>query len=247
MIGQLLYWIYLICIGIPLFLLLTLFTSLITIIGCSLGSQYLFSYYPGMIWSWLTCYIALCPVKVSGRENREKNKSYVIISNHQGAFDIFLIYGFLHVPFKWVMKSELKDIPFVGKACKAAGFIFVNNTSFYKALASIYEAEGLLKKGSSIMIFPEGARSHTGKLSPFKKGAFQMATDQHLSILPLTINGPIEILKRGSWKIKPHRMELIIHPPLEPEQKEYTTKKLGLLADKAHFIIHQDLWDKYKS
>jgi len=200
-----------------------------------------------MIWSWLTCYIALCPVTVSGRENSKKNKSYVIISNHQGAFDIFLIYGFLHLPFKWVMKSELKDIPFVGKACKAAGFIFVNSTSFYKALASIYEAEGLLKKGYSIMIFPEGSRSHTGQLSPFKKGAFQMATDEHLSILPLTINGPIEVLKRNSWKIKPHRMELIIHPPIEIEQKEFTPKDLRSLANKAQAIIGKDLWEKYKS
>lgn len=76
------------------FLLLTILTALFTMVGCLLGGDRVFSYYPGMIWSRLTCWLAFCPVKVRGREHIRKGQSYVFAANHQGAFDIFLIYGF---------------------------------------------------------------------------------------------------------------------------------------------------------
>ena len=69
----------------------------------------------------------LIPVTVEGRENMEPGQSYVFVSNHQGAFDIFLIYGFLGRNFKWMMKRGIMKIPFVGFACKAAHHIFVDN------------------------------------------------------------------------------------------------------------------------
>ena len=90
--GRILYRIYFWVVCIPLFLLLTLLTALFTIVGCVLGGERIFSYYPGMIWSRLTCYLALCPVTVRGEEHIEKGRSYVFVANHQGAFDIFLIY-----------------------------------------------------------------------------------------------------------------------------------------------------------
>ena len=108
---------------VPVFLVLTILTAVTTIVGCLLGGEKIFSYYPGMIWSRLTCYLALCPVKVRGREHLQPGKSYIFAANHQGAFDIFLIYGFLGVPIKWVMKAGIGKIPFVGTACRAAGFI----------------------------------------------------------------------------------------------------------------------------
>ena len=98
---------------VPVFLVLTILTAVTTIVGCLLGGEKIFSYYPGMIWSRLTCYLALCPIKVRGREHLQPGKSYIFAANHQGAFDIFLIYGFLGVPIKWVMKAGIGKIPFV--------------------------------------------------------------------------------------------------------------------------------------
>ena len=110
---RLFYVLYTWIIFVPLFLVLTLLTALTTIVGCMLGGERIFSYYPGMIWSRLACYLALCPVKVRGREHIRKGQSYIFAANHQGAFDIFLIYGFLGAPIKWIMKASLERIPFV--------------------------------------------------------------------------------------------------------------------------------------
>lgn len=242
-----LYKLYTWLIFVPIFLVLTVLTAVIVIIGCLLGGDKIFSYYPGMIWSRLTCYLALCPVKVRGREHIAKNTSYVFVANHQGAFDIFLIYGFLGVPIKWVMKAGLGKIPFVGAACRAAGFIFVDNSTPKAAAKTILEAEHALRNGASIAIFPEGSRTYDGKMIQFKKGAYQMAADQRLDIIPITLNGPFDVLPIGSLNLCRHRMEMIIHPPVSTEGVLSSQKKeLQQLADSTQATIASALWDNYK-
>ena len=231
---------------VPIFLVLTLLTALTTIIGCLLGGERVFSYYPGMIWSRLTCYLALCPVHVWGREHIERGKSYVFVANHQGAFDIFMIYGFLGVPIKWVMKAGLEKIPFVGAACRAAGFIFVDNSSSKAAARSVREAERALKSGASIAIFPEGSRTKTGRLGRFKKGAYQMAADQHLPIIPITLNGPFDVLPIGSLNLHRRPMEMVIHEAIPAESMDPSHEGLQQMANRTREIIESSLWDKYK-
>lgn len=231
---------------VPIFLVLTLLTALTTIIGCLLGGERVFSYYPGMIWSQLTCYLALCPVHVRGREHIERGKSYVFVANHQGAFDIFMIYGFLGVPIKWVMKAGLEKIPFVGAACRAAGFIFVDNSSTKAAARSVREAERALKSGASIAIFPEGSRTKTGRLGRFKKGAYQMAADQHLPIIPITLNGPFDVLPIGSLNLHRRPMEMVIHEAIPAESMDPSHEGLQQMANRTREIIESSLWDKYK-
>ena len=231
---------------VPIFLVLTLLTALTTIIGCLLGGERVFSYYPGMIWSRLTCYLALCPVHVRGREHIERGKSYVFVANHQGAFDIFMIYGFLGVPIKWVMKAGLEKIPFVGAACRAAGFIFVDNSSSKAAARSVREAERALKSGASIAIFPEGSRTKTGRLGRFKKGAYQMAADQHLPIIPITLNGPFDVLPIGSLNLHRRPMEMVIHEAIPAESMDPSHEGLQQMVNRTREIIESSLWDKYK-
>lgn len=243
---RILYAFYFWLIVIPLFLIVTILTALTTIIGCLLGGEKIFAYYPGMIWSRLTCYLALCPVKIRGREHIDRKRSYVFVSNHQGAFDIFLIYGFLGVPIKWVMKAGIGKIPFVGAACRAAGFIFVDNSSAKAAARSVQEAEKALKNGGSVVVFPEGSRTYDGKMIRFKKGAFQIAVDQQLPIVPITLNGPFHVLPIGKLNVRRHRMEMVIHPPI-PLKEEYTSgKELQQTADHTRSIIHSALWEEFR-
>lgn len=142
---KILYNIYQICFALPVLLVLTVFTALVTIIGSLLGGAHFWGYYPGKIWSQLICYLLLIPVKINGREKLHKRTSYVFVPNHQGSFDIFLIYGFLGRNFKWMMKKSLRKIPFVGKACESAGHIFVDRSSPKKVLATMRQAEASLK------------------------------------------------------------------------------------------------------
>jgi 1-acyl-sn-glycerol-3-phosphate acyltransferase len=115
------------------------------------------------------------------------------------------------------MKQSLRKIPLVGKACELAGFIFVDNSSPQAAAKTISKAEQRLKNGASVVLFPEGSRSDTGELGRFKKGAYQMALDLKLPLVPVTINGSYRVLPKYSWFIRPHRLELIIHPPISTE------------------------------
>jgi len=243
--------IYQIFIWTPLSLLTTLITAITVIIGCTLGGERFFSFYPPAIWSKLMCLFALCPVKVVGKEKLNKKQSYVFISNHQGAYDIFLIFGHIGQPIKWVMKQSLRKIPFVGFACEKAGFIFVDNSSPQAAARTIRLAEEKLKKGASIAIFPEGSRTRTGKMGAFKKGAYQMSLDLKLPIVPITINGSFDIMPIGTHSINPSKMELIIHDPIpmddiHPENLRELTVKIRELSDRSREIIASGLWEKYR-
>jgi len=244
---RLIYYLYLVCIAAPVFLVATVLTALTTIIGCMLGGEKIFSFYPGMLWSKITCYLALCPVKVRGRENLEKKQSYVFVANHQGAFDVFLMYGFLGASIKWMMKIGLAKIPLVGAACRAAGFIFVDNSSPRAAQRSISEAERRLKKGDSLVVFPEGSRTPDGKMHRFLKGAFRVALDLHLPIVPITLNGPYKVMPIGSKMICPHRMEMVIHPPIFVDEVMFADREnLQKLMDEVKGVIASALWEEFR-
>lgn len=216
---KILYRIYQLCIVLPIFLVLTLLTALTTIVGSLIGGAHVWGYYPGKIWSQLTCRLLLLPVRVTGREKLDKHTSYVFAPNHQGAFDIFLIYGFLGRNFKWMMKKSLRKIPFVGKACESAGHIFVDRASQKGMLATIRQAERSLTNGVSLVVFPEGSRTADGSLGAFKRGAFQLADDLQLPVVPVTIRGSFDVLPKSAKWVRRHRLELIIHEPLPPQGK----------------------------
>ena len=161
---KILYYIYQICIALPILLVLTILTAIVTIVGSLVGGAHFWGYYPGKIWSQLICLFLLIPVKIRGREKLHGKTSYIFVPNHQGSFDIFLIYGFIGRNFKWMMKKSLRKLPFVGKACESAGHIFVDHSGPKKVLETIQQAKASLKDGVSLVVFPEGARTFTGHM-----------------------------------------------------------------------------------
>lgn len=216
-----LYYLYQLVVVLPLFLCSTILTALVTTVGCTLGDGHFWGYYPGKLWSQFTIRILLLPVKVEGCKYVEKGQSYVFVANHQGAFDIFLIYGFLGRNFKWMMKQSLRKIPLVGKACEAAHHIFVDKSGPSKIKESYEKAREELKDGMSLVVFPEGARTHTGKMGPFRRGAFMLADELQLPVVPLTINGSFNVLprQRDGRFIHWHPLRLTIHQPIYPVGK----------------------------
>jgi 1-acyl-sn-glycerol-3-phosphate acyltransferase len=154
-------------------------------------------------------------VKVIGVENMDKRQSYVVVSNHQSQFDIFVLYGWLGVDFKWVIKQELRKVPAIGIACEKIGHIFIDRSNRERALASLHQAKKNIVNGTSVIFFPEGTRSQDGSLGLFKKGAFKMAIDLELPILPITIVGTKEILPSNSMDLFPGKARMIIHRPID--------------------------------
>lgn len=229
---------------VPIFVVLTIITALTVMIFAPVFGSRFWGYYPPKWWSRFTCWLALCRIKSSGHENLNPRGSYIFVANHQGAFDIFLTYGFLNQNIKWIQKASLRKIPLVGYASKMAGHVFVDNSSPAARANTIKEAKEEIVDGVSIMLFPEGARSHTGKLSRFKRGAYQIAYDLKLPIVPLTLNGPFDVLKRGTLSLKPSRLELIIHKPIPTEG--LIEADIPALIDKSREIIHSALWERFR-
>lgn len=212
---RVLFYLYYFTIGLPLFVVLTLLFSLLIIGGNYLGAGAWSTQHFGQAWARLTLWLHWCPVTIKGQEHLPKGKqAYVVVANHQSAFDIFVLYGYISLPFKWVLKEELRRMPVVGRTCATSGFIFVDDTKPSSITQTMEQARGALSSGSSIFIFPEGSRTLTGRMSRFKKGAFVMATELDAPILPVSIDGAYDVLKRGHWLPTPHRIRLTIHPAL---------------------------------
>lgn len=241
-----LYKIYQLVVALPLLLVATILTALVTIIGSFVGSAHFWGYYPGKCWSWLVCTILLIPVSVEGRENIDRNTSYVFVANHQGPMDIFLIYGYLGRNFKWMMKKALRKIPLVGYACEKARHIFVDKSGAKKIQGTIEQARSTLQGGTSLVVFPEGSRTFTGHMGKFRKGAFVLADDLQLPVVPITIDGSFDVLTRmeGINFVHRHRMRLIIHKPIYPTS--HSPEDIQQTMQQAYETIMAALPPKYQ-
>lgn len=171
-------------------------------------------YYPAWLWCRFMCLLFFIPVKVVGRkENVEKGKNYVFVANHQGMFDIFLLYAFINKNFKWMMKDSLRKVPILGVACYKTDHIFVNRTTPQKDI--FRKAQNVIKSGKSMAIFAEGTRSDNGKLGVFKKGAFVVANLTQTPVVPIAIDGAYEILPKNGIFVHWAPVTLTFHKPIE--------------------------------
>lgn len=209
-----LYRLYQFCIMLPLMLVATIITTTVTALGSALFGAKFWGYWPPMIWSRVMCALTLVRVRVKGREHIKPNTSYVFVANHQGAYDIFCIYGYLGHNFRWMMKRSLEKIPMVGWACKKAGQIFVDNSSPAAIRQTMKSAKRQLQGGMSLVVFPEGSRSFSGRLARFKRGAYTLAQEFDLPVVPLTIDGAFDVMPRTAKLPRYGTITLTIHPSI---------------------------------
>ncbi len=193
----------------------------------------------GKIWARLNAYMIPMLINVSGVENIQKNTSYIVVANHQSHLDIFVVYGWLPIDFRWVMKMELRKVPFLGYFCYIAGHVFIDRSNSASALESINKAKEKIKNGISILFFPEGTRTTTRELLPFKKGAFKFALDTNLPILPVTLIGTMDILPSNTMDLFPGKAKMIIHEPIDISP--YNEENMQELMDKVRTIFETDI------
>jgi 1-acyl-sn-glycerol-3-phosphate acyltransferase len=218
---------------IPFLALNTVLFGIIAVLVSWLVNQRIGSYFGGVVWSRLNAILTPMLVKVDGRDHVDGKTSYVVVSNHQSLYDIFLIYGWLGIDIKWVMKKELGKIPGIGFGSRKVGHIFLDRSNSRVALESLNEAKKKLVNGTSVVIFPEGTRSKDGQVGNFKKGAFKLALDLNLPVLPVTIIETRKILPTGTINLLPGRVRMIIHNPIDITQyNEESMQDLMLSAKK---------------
>jgi 1-acyl-sn-glycerol-3-phosphate acyltransferase len=224
---------------IPFFFLNIIFFGIIGALIASFISQKAGGKFAGAVWARTNAFFTPMFVCVSGKENIQANTSYIVIPNHQSYYDIFVIYGWLGIDIKWVMKKELRKIPGLGIASEKIGHIFLDRSNNKKALESLNIAKQKLVNGTSIVIFPEGTRSETGQLNAFKRGAFKLAFELNLPILPVTLIGTKNILPANSIDLMPGKVQMIIHKPIDINT--YSEEEVRKLMDDVKDIIQQSL------
>ena len=184
-------------------------------------------------WARLLTRLSGARVVVTGADHVQPGQSYVVVANHQSAFDIPVIYGYSGLDLRWVMKAEIKWIPFVAAGCRAIGHVFVERGNTQQSTQAINQAVSRLMPGTGVLFFPEGTRSLDGALLPFKKGAFRLAQDQKLPVLPVTVKHTRDVVPPKKWTISPRTVELEFHPPIPPEQGDEHLTELMVKARSA--------------
>jgi len=176
---------------------------------------------------WSSIYIWVNPfwsVKVYGKENLDRNKTYVLVANHESFMDILVLFRtFLH--FKWVSKASMFKSPFLGWNMKMNGYVPIKRGDPESRERCLRHCLRWLKKGSSVLFFPEGSRSHDGLLRPFKPGAFRLALEAGVDILPMIIRGSRDAVPKHSLSLtKRSRMSVEILPSISV--KDFDKNKL---------------------
>lgn len=240
---KILYRIYQCIFMAPVLVLSSIITALLTGIGSMLGGGKWWGYYPAHIWGKIVCWITMVKVSVTGKENIDPKKPYVFVANHQSAYDIFVIYGYLGHSFRWMMKKSLEKIPFIGWSCKRAGMVFVDNSSPAAIKETMAKARTQLQNDQSLIVFPEGSRTWNGKLSPFKKGAYLLAVQFGLPIVPITIDGAFDVMPRFKKVPNWGHVKLTIHKPIVPPEGGFRIKDV---MEETYNTIHSSLPEKDK-
>lgn len=218
----------------PLLVVATAFFALLALILIPFVGASKTSRICGVSWSQFICLTTPVWVRVRGRENVDSNQSYIIIANHQSQYDIVALYGWLGIDFRWVMKKELRKVPGLGIACEKLGHVFVDRSNTKRAMQSLHTAKKMITRGVSIIFFPEGTRSESGELRRFKKGAFKMATELDLPLLPITITGTRERLRAKSLVVTPGPVQITIHTPIPVEgrtDRELMTRAQSIMQE----------------
>ena len=178
------------------------------------------------LWCRLLCKLNGVDLEIIGQENILMDKPQIFVSNHQGYFDIFALSGYLPVQIRWGAKSSLFKIPFMGWAMSASGYIPVERDNSKKSYEAFNKTIEKIRAGSSIVIFPEGTRSKDGQIGPFKKGSNLIASRSKSPMVPVTLIGSGNIIKKGSAVVTPGLVKVVISPPVEPKNNKKENEEI---------------------
>ena len=153
--------------------------------------------------------------EVRGRERIPFGRAAVYCSNHQSNVDPPVLFDALHPRMHILYKHEIDAIPLLARAFRLGGFIPIDRRNRESAARSIEAGARSIRSGNSFLIFPEGTRSKTDELLPFKKGGFRMAIAGQAPVVPVAVQGGRAAMRRGSWIIRPVTVDIRVGQPVE--------------------------------
>jgi 1-acyl-sn-glycerol-3-phosphate acyltransferase len=172
---------------------------------------------------WGYHYIMLNPFwrcRFIGLEQLERDKTYVLVSNHQSYWDIMVLYG-LFRQFKWVAKESVLKIPFIGWNMRINQYVSVARDDLKSIKAMMASCKEWLARDASLLIFPEGTRSEDGELGKFRDGPFKLAMEAGVPVVPIVLDGTYQILPKNAKSLK-FRSDIVVRvlPPIYPQAYE---------------------------
>lgn len=183
--------------------------------------------------------IPIWKIEVEGRQKAIRGTTYVIIANHQSILDILLI-DLLRYRFKWISKIENIRVPVLGWYLRMADYITVDRGNEESKEEMLEKSHQCLKSGISIMIFPEGTRSTDGEIGFYKRGAFQLAIETGVPILPVVIDGTTDILPKHGFKFgSGYRLKIKVLDPVNPSA--FGTDNPDVLAADLNLLMKSEL------
>ncbi len=203
------------------------------------GSPYWFM----RLWARMVSRAMGLTCSIYGADKIVPGTSYIIAPNHQGNADILALVTTLPPRFRWVIKRELLKIPMFGWALGATGAISLNRADRQQSVRSLKDGVSKLAGGWSVLIYPEGTRTADGNLQPFKKGAFMMAVQTGIPILPVTCNGAFKILPKKTIVFHPGHVTLTVGDPIPTEG--LTEEDVPELMEKTRAAISENLDPDY--
>jgi 1-acyl-sn-glycerol-3-phosphate acyltransferase len=174
----------------------------------------LFTWVAGHLWAPQILWMSGLDARISGIENIDKRGTYIFCANHQSLIDIPLLIGRLPLPVRFLAKRSLFLIPVFGWGLYLAGFIPVDRGIRAKARRSVERGARRIRKGPSLVVFPEGTRCSDGNLLPFRSGAFTMAIQSSVPIVPISIRGTFEVIPKTSLGVVPGRVQVTVGSPI---------------------------------
>jgi 1-acyl-sn-glycerol-3-phosphate acyltransferase len=226
--------------SVAAYVALTLFVAVAAPIGMALAITFRWKNLLYVLGHWgvsIGTSLAGIRTRVEGRENLPAGQAVVFCCNHQSNIDPPILFQALHQRLHVLFKRELTKLPLLGKAFQIGGFVPIDRDSREQAMAAIDQAAESLKQGNSFLTFPEGTRSRTGALLPFKRGPFLMAVKAQVPIVPVAIQGATASMRKGSLIVRPTTVSVRIGEPVDTKGLDLSDRER--LADIVRARIEQ--------
>ncbi len=178
-------------------------------------------------------------VKVSGRENLEKDKSYIFIANHRSYIDTTALFAYAGKKIGLIAKKEVLKVPVLGQGISFINFVTIDRSNPQKAIQTMNRVREIVDSGYSFGVFAEGTRAMPGDLLPFKKGAFHLAMQTGAAIIPVAIKNTDYLMGKKTGVVNPGTMEIVLLPPIET--KDAGAEDLMELLRKTREAIAEEL------